>query len=38
MIGIYRITNLINGKVYIGSSSSIEDRKEYHFRFGKTYD
>ena len=37
IIGIYRITNLINGKVYIGSSSNIEDRKEYHYRFGKNY-
>jgi group I intron endonuclease len=37
MVGIYKITNLLNNMVYIGSSSHIEDRKEYHFRFGKTY-
>lgn len=32
MVGIYTITNKINGKIYVGSSSNIEDREEYHFR------
>lgn len=30
MYGIYKITNLINNKHYIGKSSSILDRWEYH--------
>lgn len=30
MIGIYKITNLINGKVYIGQSKNIERRKRTH--------
>ena len=30
MTGIYRITNLVNGKVYIGQSSQIEVRKIQH--------
>jgi group I intron endonuclease len=31
MKGIYKITNLINGKVYIGQSDRINDRKREHF-------
>ena len=30
MIGIYKITNLINGKVYIGQSQNIESRFKEH--------
>lgn len=30
MIGIYKITNLINDHSYIGLSTHIEDRWEYH--------
>ena len=30
--GIYKITNLINGKCYIGKSEDIEFRKKVHFR------
>ena len=30
MIGIYKITNLVNGHSYIGLSTHIEDRWEYH--------
>lgn len=30
MIGIYKITNKINGHSYIGLSTKIEDRWEYH--------
>ena len=30
MHGIYKITNLINDKSYIGKSSNIEGRWEYH--------
>lgn len=32
MIGIYRITNIISGKVYIGSSKRLLDRKTDHIR------
>lgn len=32
MIGIYKIKNLINGKVYIGQSTNIEGRKKDHKR------
>ena len=28
--GVYKITNLVNGKVYIGASKDIEDRWWYH--------
>lgn len=31
MIGIYKITNLVNNKVYIGKSSQLEKRKYQHF-------
>lgn len=31
MVGIYKITNRHNGKVYIGQSNDIERRKEQHF-------
>lgn len=31
MIGIYKITNLVNNKVYIGKSTQIEKRKYQHF-------
>lgn len=30
MIGIYKVTNLINNKVYIGQSIDIERRKYSH--------
>ena len=30
MIGIYKIENLINGKVYIGQSNNIERRFSQH--------
>lgn len=30
MIGIYKITNLINSKVYIGQSNDIERRFKQH--------
>ena len=29
-IGIYKITNLINNKSYIGKSTKIEERFSYH--------
>jgi len=29
--GIYKITNAINGKIYIGSSSNLYNRKHHHF-------
>jgi predicted GIY-YIG superfamily endonuclease len=28
--GIYKITNLINGKIYIGSTCNFKDRKSKH--------
>ena len=31
MIGIYKITNLINGKEYVGQSINIERRIKDHF-------
>ena len=31
MIGIYKITNLVNGKIYIGQSIHIETRIKEHF-------
>lgn len=31
MIGIYKITNIVNNKVYVGSSKSINRRKYQHF-------
>lgn len=31
-IGIYKIENKINGKIYIGSSVNLSKRKERHFR------
>ena len=31
MIGIYKITNLINGKIYIGQSINIDKRIKEHF-------
>lgn len=30
--GIYKITNILNGKMYIGSSKEIKERKSSHFR------
>lgn len=35
MIGIYKITNKINGKIYIGKSSNIERRWKEHIRHSK---
>lgn len=35
MIGIYKITDLTNGKVYIGQSNNIERRKREHFEWNK---
>lgn len=32
MIGIYKITNLTNGKIYIGQSTCIEERLKSHMR------
>lgn len=32
MVGIYKITNVVNGKVYIGQSTDIKKRKAQHFR------
>lgn len=34
-IGIYKITNLKNNKVYIGSSSRLRQRKHEHFKYLK---
>lgn len=34
-IGIYKITNQINGKIYIGSSKDLIRRKKEHFRLLK---
>ena len=31
MIGIYKIENKINGKIYIGQSNNLERRKTEHF-------
>lgn len=33
MIGIYSITNKVNGKMYVGQSSDIENRWKKHIRF-----
>ena len=43
MIGIYKITNLVNGKVYIGQSTNIKRRwkdhkKDAFWRSGPDYD
>ena len=35
MIGIYKITNTYNGKVYIGSSRNIKKRITEHFKPSK---
>lgn len=35
MIGIYKITNLLNGKVYIGQSVDIQKRLKAHFAYAK---
>jgi group I intron endonuclease len=32
IIGIYKITNKINGKIYIGQSVNIINRKKTHYR------
>lgn len=37
MIGIYKITNLINNKSYIGQSINIEDRWAHHKRYPLKY-
>ena len=34
--GIYKITNILNGKYYIGSSIDLNSRKNQHFRKLKT--
>jgi group I intron endonuclease len=31
MVGIYAITNIVNGKRYIGSSNDSDDRRQHHF-------
>lgn len=31
MVGIYAITNIVNGKRYIGSSNDLDDRCQHHF-------
>lgn len=36
MIGIYKITNLINGKIYIGQSTNIERRFKEHLKKGRS--
>lgn len=38
MIGIYKITDKSNGKVYIGQSSNIERRRREHFEWNKNPD
>ena len=35
MIGIYKITNKLDGKIYVGQSSNIERRKREHFEWNK---
>ena len=35
MIGIYKITNLLNGKIYIGQSVDIQKRLKAHFAYAK---
>ena len=35
MIGIYKITNLLNGKIYIGQSINIERRIKNHCKENK---
>jgi hypothetical protein len=35
MVGIYKITNLLNGKVYIGQSIDIQKRLKAHFAYAK---
>ena len=32
MVGIYKFTNLVNGKIYIGQSINIEERRKSHIR------
>jgi len=34
--GIYKITNLINYKCYVGKTNNFERRKKDHFRLAKT--
>lgn len=36
MIGIYKITNLVNGKIYIGQSTNIERRFKEHLEKGRS--
>jgi group I intron endonuclease len=38
MIGIYKITNLINNKLYIGKSKNLSKREKYHFYYFKSND
>ena len=35
MIGIYKIVNILNNKIYIGKSSDIEKRWKEHIRHSK---
>lgn len=35
--GIYKITNIINGKVYIGQSTNLKDRIKQHKSMIKNY-
>jgi len=35
MVGIYKITDLTNNKVYIGQSNNIERRRREHFEWNK---
>lgn len=38
MVGIYKITDKSNGKVYVGQSSNIKRRRREHFEWNKNSD